>query len=535
MAKRVIHTNKNTGVDYVYEYIPYWDKEKKQGRNKQVCIGKLDPDSGELIPSKRFTSPQSLKSPQQETEPDLTITASAQIIGPSLILNSLKDNLGLETLLKSCFPAFYQQIMMIAYYLVAEGGPLSYCSTWCNSHAPSLASTLSSQRISEILKTITTDQVQTFFKRWMKKIMEDDYLCYDITSVSSYSQINEFIKWGYNRDSETLPQLNLAVLFGQIGQLPLYFQRLPGNITDVMTIHNLLKTFKALGIKGLSYVLDKGFYSKKNVDELLASGHKFLMAVPLNNSWLQKAIDEVYETIQGPEGYNRLDDEVVYLHTRIYPWGNKRHRCYLHIYYNPHIRAEALDQFNKDLLTYKEELESEQTDAKHQGAYDKFFVISTTPKRGMKVAYNKEAVSQHVKRYVGFQALLSNKTKDPIAALRIYRNKDVVEKSFDDLKNQLDMKRLRMHSSKATDGRIFVQFIALILMSALRKEMRKSKLIKQYSIRELLKEMETLTKITYSGKYRPILTELTKSQRKILENLKTIPASINIVTNHQGF
>ena len=101
--------------------------------------------------------------------------------------------------------------------------------------------------------------------------------------------------------------------------------------------------------------------------------------------------------------------------------------------------------------------------------------------------YNTEAVSQHIKRYTGFQALLSNRVKDPVEALRRYRDKDVVEKSFDDLKNQLDMKRLRMHSSKATDGRLFVQFIALILMSGLRKEMRKSKLIKNYTVRELLK------------------------------------------------
>jgi len=27
----------------------YWDKEKKQGRNKQVCIGKIDPLSGEIV------------------------------------------------------------------------------------------------------------------------------------------------------------------------------------------------------------------------------------------------------------------------------------------------------------------------------------------------------------------------------------------------------------------------------------------------------------------------------------------------------
>ena len=81
------------------------------------------------------------------------------------------------------------------------------------------------------------------------------------------------------------------------------------------------------------------------------------------------------------------------------------------------------------------------------------------------------------------------------------------------------MKRLRMHSSATADGRLFVQFIALIYISALRKEMRKSVLIERYTVQELLEEMETLIKVTYSGKYGHILTEVTKPQRKILTHL----------------
>ena len=46
--------------------------------------------------------------------------------------------------------------------------------------------------------------------------------------------------------------------------------------------------------------------------------------------------------------------------------------------------------------------------------------FTQTPKRGMKATYNTEAISQYIKRYAGFQALLSNRVKDPIEALRIY-------------------------------------------------------------------------------------------------------------------
>ena len=512
MPRRVNHVNKKTGVTYVYEYVPYWDKEKKQPRNKQVCIGKLDPSSGKFISSKRLD-------PEQAAARDPAVTASAEIVGPSIILDAITDRLGLGSLLKSCFPKEHQQIRTMAYYLTAQGGPLSHCEIWCKSHMPFLEDSLSSQRISELLASISIDEKQTFFAKWMNKVLEDDYLCYDITSISSYSELNEYIKYGHNRDLENLPQLNLAILFGQKGRLPVYFQRLPGSISDITTLGNLLKTFKALEARTFHYVMDKGFYSKKNVDELLASRDKFILSVPLNNKWVQHAIDDIYATVNSPEGYQQIDGETLYVHSRLYPWGKENRRCYLHMYYTARARADTVDRFNADLVRYKKELESGNPIVEHQEAYDAFFVIKTTPKRGMKVTYNTQAVMQYINRYSGFQTLLTNSIKDPVEALQIYRDKDVVEKCFDDLKNQLDMKRLRMHSSATIDGRLFVQFIALIYMSALRREMRQSGLIERYTTRELLQEMGTLTKVKYSGKYGHILTEVTKSQRDILKSL----------------
>ena len=175
---------------------------------------------------------------------------------------------------------------------------------------------------------------------------------------------------------------------------------------------------------------------------------------------------------------------------------------------------------NGELLDYKQELESGKPVAEHQKAYDNFFIQKKTPKRGLQVSYNTEAISHHISRYAGFQGLLSNGIKDPVEAMRVYRDKDAVEKCFDDLKNSLDMKRLRMHQSATVDGRLFIQFIALILISALRQKMRTSGLIEKYTIHELLREMETIVKVTYSGRYGHILTEVTKAQRDILKVLE---------------
>lgn len=44
--------NKQNGVTYVYEVVEnYWDKEKKQSRSKRKLIGKIDPVTGEIIPT----------------------------------------------------------------------------------------------------------------------------------------------------------------------------------------------------------------------------------------------------------------------------------------------------------------------------------------------------------------------------------------------------------------------------------------------------------------------------------------------------
>ena len=46
--------DKRSGITYVYDSKSYYDKEKKCSRAKRTLIGKIDPDTGEIIP----TSPE---------------------------------------------------------------------------------------------------------------------------------------------------------------------------------------------------------------------------------------------------------------------------------------------------------------------------------------------------------------------------------------------------------------------------------------------------------------------------------------------
>lgn len=113
--------------------------------------------------------------------------------------------LGDIKLLKATFPDYHTQILTRAYYLACQGGPLSQCEAWAKTHEHPAKKPLTSQWVSEILSTLLTNGKQSFLSSWMDTIFKDEFLCYDITSISSYSDFNDYIRWGHNRDKERLP------------------------------------------------------------------------------------------------------------------------------------------------------------------------------------------------------------------------------------------------------------------------------------------------------------------------------------------
>lgn len=50
--------NRERDVTYVYESESYWDKNKKQPRARRKLIGKIDPETGEIVPTGRRGRPR---------------------------------------------------------------------------------------------------------------------------------------------------------------------------------------------------------------------------------------------------------------------------------------------------------------------------------------------------------------------------------------------------------------------------------------------------------------------------------------------
>ena len=72
MAIVKIH-NKARGVTYVYESHSYWDKELKQPRSNRKLIGKVDPETGETVPTGK-RGRQRISSPQEQNQAPHSVT-----------------------------------------------------------------------------------------------------------------------------------------------------------------------------------------------------------------------------------------------------------------------------------------------------------------------------------------------------------------------------------------------------------------------------------------------------------------------------
>ena len=156
-------------------------------------------------------------------------------------------------------------------------------------------------------------------------------------------------------------------------------------------------------------------------------------------------------------------------------------------------------------------------DPKLQDQFQKRLTIDKANGPGglVSVGIRKDVIEKSLK-HSGWLILISNHISDTQEALDLYRAKDVVEKSFFQYKNNLELYRLRVHSDERALNKTFIAFIALILSSHIHKVMKDSGLNKTLTFRKLLRSLSKL-KIAYVNNI-PILQPLTKEQKLIFKS-----------------
>jgi len=168
-----------------------------------------------------------------------------------------------------------------------------------------------------------------------------------------------------------------------------------------------------------------------------------------------------------------------------------KRRMYLHLFFNDQRAADDKVEFNDLLDRLEHELYSGNRVPEHDNLYKKYFDIKQTPVRGITLTPKQDAIDHTEKNY-GYFALISNGVKDSLKALQIYRSKDVIGKAFGNLKERLNMRRTSVSSDENLEGKLFVQFIALIYLSYIDKAMRDNNLYNDYTMQELLDELDII-------------------------------------------
>jgi len=332
-----------------------------------------------------------------------------------------------------------------------------------------------------------------------------------------------------------LAQINLALVFGEKSNLPFYYHKLSGNISDSKTLQHLLDDFDTLGFTKAKLVMDRGFYSKSNVNALYKGRRKFILSAKNSLSFIKKGLEPIYDTFRSFEHYSEQYE--LYSHTVQTKWEYEQERpykgdmlksdkrIYIHYYYNIERAAEEETAFDKRLIGLRNELITQKRITSHETLYNKYFIIKQTPKRGVSVEV-KEDVVNAVKRYYGFFVLISNDTMNSIEALEIYRNKDVVEKAFGNLKERLNMRRLLVSSERNLDGKLFIEFIALIYLSYIKKQMQTHEMYKHYTLQGMLDKLDVIECYQSKG-HKLRVGEILEKQKEIYRLLDVeVPSSL---------
>jgi len=516
-GKKITYKKGKNGTIYVYLTLRAYRNKDGKATSDETAIGKKDPDTGMLIPNTRyfdlFPGANGMKhehiTPVKPTSP-----SRVESYGTTHFLMEIAREIGLQKILLKCFPHNWQQILAAAFYMICEGNVMMYINDWYDETHVSFANRMNDQQCSTLFADISFDERMNFFKEWIQLRTEQEYIAYDVTSVSTYSKGIDLAERGYNRDHEKIPQVNIGMYYGVQSCLPVYYNVYSGSISDKSHLPCMLYGAKKLGIQNQCFVLDRGFVTEENMKYMHEENNRFISAFPQHFVETKRLIDECKDVIHKSE--NRVKECGVYAlptNTEIYDF-----KMTAHVYFDPKKQAMDEDGLYSYIDRLEEDLEKMKKTKRVTKRYTDFFTIEQENEGNICFEPDNERINERLSR-AGFFALLTNDNAlDSGEVLKIYRRRDVIEKNFNQLKNEIDFKRIRTHVNKTMDGKVFVGFIALIVRSYLLTKIKQKEETKKFTLEKILIEFRKVKVVTFQDSTQRLIP-LTKTQRTIIQAL----------------
>jgi transposase len=356
-------------------------------------------------------------------------------------------------------------------------------------------------------------------------------LLYDITSLSSSSKLLELLEYGYNRDSDGLPQVNVSLVMDKERGIPIRYDLHPGSIADIGTLANTLHWLKTMEIDQFRLILDRGFFSQTALAELLDKEIPFIIPPTLHLTSVKELMSTSQKKVGRAEFLHKYEKEAIFAMpvtlSHLYELEEEPRVLTVkgYCYYDPQREQSERSAFYQHLHDVVEKVQHAQPRAwkrpdvvvgeiaKHFARYLSWKFVDGR----FEVSIKQKAVTQRVNRMGRFILLYSGEM-DWLTCLTLYRQRDAIEKCYEVMKNDLKALPLHLRTEETLRGHLFITFLALVLRMRLQMMMKETGLIKQYSVQKLLLELEKIKMVELSSGEK-MVSEVSKKNRMILEAL----------------
>ncbi len=339
-------------------------------------------------------------------------------------------------------------------------------------------------------------------------------IVYDLSAIRYYGTENDLARYGhyYHTNGENR-EINFVLAVTRKGGIPVHHHPLAGSIPSVTTINAFINELRDFGITSILIVMDRGFYSSDNMRELKDYG--VIGALPSTVAIHDELIMESKD-IENSRNYFQYEDETVFLK-------EKRMRGSRYVaFFSPRLRTRRLESFyynlsekEKSLDTLKGKRFESQSDMTRtveeelKGLGNLVDVKYDWKEKKFSYKLRHKAIQRKTNRF-GYTVLVTNTNIAASELLRVYREKDAVEKAFSHLKPHLEPFFSR--SEKGTRARLFLAILGYTLAAVIA-----SRCGIKYN--QVLKTISGIREVVYSsGSHAPV--EYTKEQRELLGKLK---------------
>jgi hypothetical protein len=544
---------------YVHLASSVWRKKKKSPKQERIYIGRLDKDGREIIISKGFPARSGESIPFDELKRKVSggediatwlqsssalrrtsdsgdIPAHVEIVGDAHVLMAVAGDAGLDTLLENSFGREDgMSLLGLAFQQAVDARPLYLAWHWLTERTlpPEMkcANILASGVHAFVARVgADIDSREKFSRGWIRHLNFPEALICDTTSISSYSSNLELAEYGYNRDEENLPQVNLSMVATRDG-IPLWCRAVPGSIPDVSTLKLNGEMLMDLGLERFTHSLDRGFYSQSNIRDMLREGLGFTIGVPFSVAQAKSVVRKHRSALMSPKRSFPFNGRIM-RHVRdvwrVDMGKGKASQVEVHIFFEPACQAERMAKLEKTVFHLEDKAAKEgfrsRRDAfiwlrENASSLAKCFSVRVSQNGKITVSRKPRSIAR-LSAHMGYTPVITSYTESaPETVLANHRCRDLVEKLFDSLKNEDGQYRLRTGVDESVEGRLFLAFIALVMRASVEARMRKAGLLRKMTVADFFAQMRKIKTVhTKSGKR--FLLEISKKNRELLAAVK---------------